>query len=127
MIYKKSWKYILKHAFGSYYRPIAIKDFKDVKKGDLGGYIQHYHNLSQTENCWIYGGATVYGNARVIEDAIVKDNAQVFGNARVTEDAVVKDNAEVFGNAKISGRVMVIGNRKVSRDLSKFEKYWNDI
>ena len=105
MIYKKSWKYILKRAYGSYYRPIAIKNFKDVKKGDIGGYVQHYHNLSQIGNCWIYGGATVYGNARVIEDAVVKDGAQIF------------DSAQISGNAKVTGI------RNVSHDLSKFEEY----
>ena len=36
------------------YRIKALKDFNDVKKGDLGGFIQNEMNLSQDGNCWVY-------------------------------------------------------------------------
>ena len=57
MIYKKSWKYILVkdnyYEVFKYYRPKAIKDFKNVKKGDLGGFVVDYYNLRQGDS-WIY-------------------------------------------------------------------------
>ena len=34
----------------------AIRDFSNVKTGDLGGYIEKESNLSHDGNCWIYGG-----------------------------------------------------------------------
>ncbi|MDE6150967.1 MAG: hypothetical protein K2G12_03135 [Prevotella sp.] len=49
----------------------AIKDFGDVKKGQLGGWIQRESNLSQDGNCWIY------------DDAEVCQYAQVYGEAQV--------------------------------------------
>ena len=67
MIYKKSWKYILvkEDSFKSntlnYYRLKAVKDFSDVKKGELGGYVQGYHSLSQSGNSWIYQFMTIMG------------------------------------------------------------------
>ena len=106
MIYKKSWKYILKHAFGSYYRPKALKNFKDVYKGDRGGYVKGYYNLSQTGNCWVY------------------DEAIVSGDARVTEDAVIRHTAQIINDAKISGDAEVIGDRKVQHDLSQLKECW---
>ena len=54
MIYKKSWKYILTRDNSILYRPKALKDFKDVKKGDLGGYVVNYYNLRQEGDSWIY-------------------------------------------------------------------------
>ena len=62
----------------------ALKDFGNVKKGELGGYVkkgelggyvESEYNLSQIGNCW------VYGNARVCGDAEVCGNAKVCGNA----------------------------------------------
>ena len=40
---------------------------QDIKKGDLGGYVESERNLSQYDNCWIYDNAIVFGNAKVIK------------------------------------------------------------
>ena len=47
----------------------ALKDFGNVKKGELGGYVESEHNLSQEGNCWVCGNAKVCGNAEVYGDA----------------------------------------------------------
>ena len=44
------------------FRIKALKDFNDVKKGDIGGYIQSENNLSQLDDCWIYDNAVVRDN-----------------------------------------------------------------
>ena len=44
---------------------MACKDFSDVKKGNLGGFVNSEENLSHDGNCWVYGNARVYGNAKV--------------------------------------------------------------
>lgn len=53
----------------------ALKDFGNVKKGELGGYVESEYNLSQIGNCLVYGNARVYGNAELC------GNARVYGNA----------------------------------------------
>ena len=79
-----------------FYRIQAVKSFgNNVKKSDLGGYIQKEENLSQDGNCWVYGNAQVYGDAHVWENARVYDNARVYG------DAQVYGEAQVYGNAYI--------------------------
>ena len=94
----------------------ALKDFGNVKKGELGGYVkkgelggyvESEYNLSQIGNCW------VYGNARVCGDAELCGNAKVCGNARVCGNAWVYGNAEVYGNAKVYGNARVYGNAEV--------------
>ena len=54
------------------YQIEALKDFGDVKAGDLGGYIESEENLSQYDNAWVFDNARVYGNACVFGDAQIK-------------------------------------------------------
>ena len=83
------------------YRIEALKDFGDVKKGDIGGYVESEKNLSQEGNCWISGNAIVSENAIVSGNAIVSENARVFGNANIRGNAKISGNAYIFGNALI--------------------------
>ena len=78
------------------YQIKALKDFDDVKVGDLGGWIESEQNLSQEGDCW------VSDNARVSGDARVSDNARVSGDARVYGNAWVSDDARVYGNARVT-------------------------
>ena len=54
------------------YRIKAIKDFDNVKAGDLGGFIEKEENLSGYGNAWVYDNAKVFGNAEVCGVAEVK-------------------------------------------------------
>ena len=78
-------KYTMKKE-GALYRIKALRDFDNVKKGQLGGLIEKEDNLSHSGDSWVFGNAQVSGNARV------------FGNARVSGNAGVSGNARVFGN-----------------------------
>ena len=40
----------------------ALKDFGEVKAGDLGGYIEKELNLSQEDYCWLFGNPWVSNN-----------------------------------------------------------------
>ena len=114
------------------HRIVALKDFSNVKKGDLGGFIEKEINLSQEGNCWIYDEAAVYNSAEVRDDAIVRnyadisDEAVVFGNAkvhnhvRIWDNARVYSNAAIYGNAKIYNYAEVGGDANVSDDARIF-------
>lgn len=109
----------------------AIKDFGDVKKDDLGGWVETEYNLSQFGNCWIYDNAIVCENANVRDNAIVCgntivygevgiwDNAKVRGSAiigdkvHISEYACIRDYANVYGRASIRDYAVVSGNAKV--------------
>ena len=47
----------------------ALIDFGNVKKGELGGFIEKEENLSYAGDAWVSGDAEVSGNARVSGDA----------------------------------------------------------
>ena len=76
-----------------------------VKAGDLGGYIECEHNLSQKGNCWIFDDAQVFENAQVFGNAQVYGHAQVFGQAEVRRNAVVYDQAHASGTALVTAKV----------------------
>ena len=119
MVYKKSWKYILIKDNSENCKDLgmfqikALKDFSNVTKGDLGGYIKGYYNLSQFEDCWVYDKASVYTHARVFGNAVVKDEAQVYGIARVFGNAIISEQSMVFSNAQVFGNAQVYGHAKV--------------
>lgn len=76
------------------FRIKALISFGNVKKGELGGYVEKEENLSHYGNAWVYGNARVYGDAWVYGDA------KVYGNARVSK----LNDYIVFKNNWSSGR-----------------------
>ena len=98
----------------------ALKDFGDIKEGDLGGYIEKEDNLSHNNDCWICGNAQVFGNAEVYGNAQVFGNAEVYGNTQVFGDAEVYGNAQVFGSADVFGNAQVFGDAEVCGDAQVF-------
>lgn len=92
----------------------ALKDFDDVKAGDLGGYIESEKNLSQCGNCWVYPNSVVWANARVTGNAKVRGNSRVRNSAKVYENAVVDNDSDILTGAKIHGNA-VVSNVMVDR------------
>ena len=84
------------------YRIQAVKDFGEVKKGDLGGWIESEKNLSQDDDSWVGGETMVFDNGLVSGDAKVFDTAQVFDNAIVTDFGFVNGCAEICGDAIVT-------------------------
>ena len=102
------------------YRIRALKDFADVKAGDLGGYIQCEENLSQDGDCWVYNDAKAYDFSRIYDNAQVRDYAEVYGFSQVYEFSQVYRFSQVYGKSEIYGDSMVggysriLGNTKVA-------------
>lgn len=102
-------------------RDFGVKEnyFRNVKAGDLGGWIEKEDNLSHEGLCWVSEGAIVcdsaivFDNARVFGNAVVSDNARICEIALVSGDAIVSDNAVVEGYAKIGGNTRIRGNARV--------------
>ena len=67
----------------------ALRDFGDVKAGDIGGAVEAESNLAHDGDCWVYHSAKVYGKGKVSGNAKIKDTAEVYDFATVTDDAVV--------------------------------------
>lgn len=111
----------------------AIKDFSDVKTGDLGGYIENPMNLSQDDESWIYDEAIVLGSS------VVKNNSKIKGfsickNSKVSNsqlnDNCYLENSDiissvVYGNAIIKDGILTgtaVGNDVIIKN-SSFSKW----
>lgn len=114
-------KYILTDEIREFYGKIlhriqAVRDFDNVKTGDLGGWIEKEENLSHEGNCWIDGDAKAYDNALVYDDAHIFGNALIYGNTMVRGNALVSDNVQICGHTVIQGSAVVRGNVLVRGD-----------
>lgn len=95
------------------YRIKALKDFWDVKVGDLGGFVEREGNLSQEGSSWIYSNAKAFDNAQISGSAQIYDEAQIYGNALIYGSAWIGGNAQIFDYAQIHGDAEVHGNVQI--------------
>lgn len=86
------------------HRIIALETLGEVNCGDKGGYIENEGNLSHNGRAWVFDDAKVY------ENAIVRDNARVVNDSMVFGHAIVFGNSMVVDFAKVSGFATVAGN-----------------
>ncbi len=129
----------------------ALKEFGNVKAGQLGGYVESEENLSQLGNCWINQDVVLMHDARVEDDAVVTgdsvvrnkgvvrgyahvrnatvcDNGVVEGTAYVIggnydyNSIVIKDNAVVRGD--ISGSFVICGNAIITGGADSYGNMW---
>jgi carbonic anhydrase/acetyltransferase-like protein (isoleucine patch superfamily) len=110
------------------FRIKAVKDFNDVKKGDIGGYVESENNLSHDGNCWIYDNAQIWGNVVICDNAVIQDNAQIWGNAHVYGNAIIDDEARIYGNAVVRDSAVVRGNARIydNAEVRSNAKVWGD-
>ena len=106
----------------------ALKDFGNVKAGWYGGRVESEENLSQEGNAWIEQYGEVYGNAKVYDNALVRDasvhdNAKIYGNALVESAKPDEEgfteicgNVEVYDNAHIRYITKISDNAKIGGD-----------
>lgn len=103
----------IEHEGRTLYRIKALRSFKWVSGGDLGGYVEGEHNLSQYDTCWIHEDAKVFDKAIVRDEAEIIGEAQVFDNAIVEERSIVADQAKVYGYANLRDDSMAMGHGEV--------------
>lgn len=89
----------------------------EVKIGDLGGYVQTKHNLSQDGRCWIYNDAMVYDNAVIVGGAIVANNSQVYENALIENYAAILHYSQVKGFSRVAGFSIIDGGSIIEGDV----------
>lgn len=79
------------------YRIKATRDFGDIKKGTIGGYICDYTNLSPfiTDSCWVYDNAKVYGYSQITDNVKIYDNS-IVKNSYVNDNVIIKNNSKII-------------------------------
>ena len=83
------------------YQIQALKDFGNVKAGELGGYMEkELNNLSEADYCWLFGNPWVSNKCKIYNNGKVYDYIKVYDyNSGESYDYIkVCDNAKVSGN-----------------------------
>lgn len=94
------------------YRIKALRDFSDVKKGDLGGYIANEGCLSHSGDCWVYGKSNKVLSGEITGNAIVngfdsnKDNI-IDGNIKISGNAKIVYEVDIYGRVELSDNCLV--------------------
>lgn len=102
----------------------ALRDIgKDVKAGELGGFVEHKGNLSfePGDDAWVYDDAIAAGDSVVEKDSVLRARAVVcgsacvshgsvlFGDARAEDDAYLR-GATMWGSARASGASVIVAS-----------------
>lgn len=61
----------------------VLRDFGEVREGEIGGRVESEANLSHEGNAWVGGNAWEYGDGWVSGDEVVAGNMVVRDNIRV--------------------------------------------
>lgn len=99
------------------YQIQALRNIRsiDIKKGDLGGYVESENNLSQEGDCWVhYAEDKHYGS----DYGIICGNASVIENAQLYLRVIISDNAQISGNVVLRGSlgnfgILILENAKI--------------
>ena len=95
------------------YRIRALRDFGDIRCGDLGGYIENESSLTHDGDCWVHDVAQVYGPGAVVrQNARIKGEAWVLG--RADGDAQICDLVVIGEGAHVGGRTILCGDEIVT-------------
>lgn len=105
---------------GGFYRITAIRDFKNVKKGTVGGLIEREENLSHDLDCWIHK------DAKVCDFANISGYAQIYGHAVISNDACVTGYALIYDHVKISGNAQIHGGTCCNGEMRICGGVWDE-
>ena len=110
------------------YRIRALKNFSNVKKGNLGGWVSSEDNLSQEGDCWIYDEAKCMDNARMHDNSKMYNNSVMYeysamhGNSKMCNNSKMYDDSEMHDDSRMYDHSMMYDHSKMY-DHSEMNDY----
>jgi len=96
------------------YQIQALKDFGNVGKGELGGWIEKEQNLSQSGDAWVSDNAVVYDNAKVYGNAVVRGYDATTSNSNLPD--ILSTLPKEVTSITISGKTYKLETKWVLQD-----------
>ena len=104
---------------GTLHQIRAIRDFGNIEAGDIGGWIEKEENLSHDGDCWVYGDASVCG------DAEVTTTVKTFGNAFIYKITVTDNHIKIGCQQHLKNEWKAFEDRKIiEMDGKKALEFW---
>ena len=110
------------------YRIRALRDFGDIRKGDIGGFVENENNLSHKGNCWIYDDAKamddsiMYDNSRICDKSELHDDSEMYNYTRMYDyselhnNSIMNDNSEMHDISKMYGNSIMYDDSEMYGD-----------
>ena len=99
----------------------ALKDFGEVNKGDLGGFVENKNNLSHYGNCWIYDDAKAMDNSRIYDNSRMYDNSEMHDNSVMCDYSKMYDESKMYNNSKMYNKSRMRGDSRMHGDSRMFD------
>jgi hypothetical protein len=125
---------------GLRFRIKALKSFSDVKRGELGGFVTHANNLSQSGDCWVYNNAKMYDNSAIYDNSVMYDfsimrdkavmyddsamynfsqmhnNSSMWGNSEMHDNSAMWDDSSMWGNSEMHDNSAMYGKTRIAKN-----------
>lgn len=95
------------------YRIRALKNFSNIRVGELGGWVSDENNLSQSGDCWIYNNAKCMDSARMYDDSRMYYNAVMYDDSCMYNYSEMHDNAKMYDYSEMHGHSKMLGNSEM--------------
>ena len=105
----------------------ALRNFNDVKAGDIGGFVESEWNLSQEGNCWIYDdaicmdSASVYDNAKMYNRSCMYNYSRMYDNSEMYDNSRMYNNSKMFDNSEMYGNSIMFDNSRMYNNSKMFD------
>ena len=90
----------------------ALRDFGDIKIGDLGGYVENENNLSHEGNCWIYD------DAKAMDYSVISDNSRMYNNSKMYDYSIMHGNSTMYEDSEMHDEEVLYG--KLASKVDEF-------
>ena len=123
----------------------ALRDFGDIRKGDIGGYVENENNLSHKGNCWIYDDAKVmddsimYDYSRICDKSELHDDSRMYNyskmydyselhnNSIMNDDSEMHDNSKMYGNSIMYDYSEMHGDSELNNQVKLYGKLFSKV
>ena len=100
----------------------ALKDFGDIKKDYIGGFVENENNLSHKGNCWIYDNAKAMDDSRIYNNSKMCGNSEMHNNSRMYDNSVMFDNSIMYNNSKMYDNSRMCDNSELKNSARLYGK-----
>ena len=123
----------------------ALRDFGDIRKGDIGGFVENENNLSHKGNCWIYDDAKamddsiMYDNSRICDKSELHDDSRMYNytrmydyselhnNSIMNDDSEMHDISKMYGNSIMYDYSEMYGDSELNNQVKLYGKLFSKV
>ena len=109
---------------GLKYRVKALRNFKDVREGDVGGLVSNEKSVSQEGNCWVFPDAKMLDDSKIFNNATLRHRSMMYGKTEMHDDSTMRGDAEMRGTSELHGYSAIRGTHKLVDKILRYHRLY---